>query len=134
MGKSVDRPRRRRAKPSSSRRPCPDEAARRSDLPAQRDMPDPRRLLDRILDAPHLARVVPQLPPQVLHRVIQHCGLEDCGELVALLTPEQLARVFDLDLWRAAQPGMDEQFDADRFGVWIEVLVESGCWPERLRC
>jgi hypothetical protein len=45
---------------------------------------------------------------------------------VALATPEQLARVFDLDLWRAAQPGMDEQFDADRFGVWLEVLMESG--------
>jgi hypothetical protein len=46
--------------------------------------------------------------------------------VVALATSEQLARIFDLDLWRAGQPGMDEQFDADRFGVWIEVLVESG--------
>jgi hypothetical protein len=45
---------------------------------------------------------------------------------VALATPEQLARVFDLDLWRAAQPGRDELFDADRFGVWLEVLMESG--------
>jgi hypothetical protein len=44
------------------------------------------------------------------------------------------ARIFDLDLWRACRPGRDEQFDADLFGVWIEVLVESGCWPERLRC
>src|SRR5215831_11714792 len=41
-------------------------------------------------------------------------------------TPEQLARIFDLDLWRAARAGLDEQFDADRFGVWLEVLVESG--------
>src|ERR1700730_1736358 len=125
MRKSVHRPRRRRAKASGSRGPRPDVAARRTDLPAQRDMLDPRRLLDRILDTPHLARVVPQLQPQVLHRVIQNFGLEDCGELVALATPEQLARVFDLDLWRAAQPGMDEQFDADRFGVWLEVLMES---------
>src|SRR5215813_12198339 len=54
------------------------------------------------------------------------CGLEDCGELVALATPEQLTRVFDLDLWRAEKPGRDEQFDADRFGVWLEVLMESG--------
>jgi hypothetical protein len=45
---------------------------------------------------------------------------------VALATPEQLARIFDLDLWGSAQPGLDEQFDADRFGVWLEVLVESG--------
>jgi hypothetical protein len=62
----------------------------------------------------------------VLYRVIQNCGLEDCGELVALATPGQLAEVFDLDLWRADQPGLDEQFDADRFVVWLEVLMESG--------
>ena len=62
----------------------------------------------------------------MLHRVIQRCGLEDCGELVALATPDQLAAVFDLDLWRAGRPGLDEQFDADRFGLWLEVLMESG--------
>src|SRR5712692_4499652 len=95
-------------------------AERRSDSPAQRPIRDPRPLLDRILSTPRLAHVVPRLPPEVLHRVIQKCGLEDCGELVALATPSQLARVFDLDLWRTGQPGMDEQFDADRFGVWLE--------------
>jgi hypothetical protein len=83
-------------------------------------------LLDRILETPHLAHVVPRLPPELLHRVIQTCGLEDCGELVALATPGQLAAVFDLDLWRPAQPGLDEQFDADRFGLWLEVMMESG--------
>jgi hypothetical protein len=62
----------------------------------------------------------------VLHRVIQNRGLEDCGELVVLATPGQLAAVLDLDLWRPAQPGLDEQFDADRFGLWLEVLMESG--------
>ena len=87
---------------------------------------DPRALLVRILETPHLARLVPRLPPDVLHRVIQHCGLEDCGELVALSTPGQLAAIFDLDLWRAARPGLDEQFDADRFGLWLEVMMEGG--------
>ena len=62
----------------------------------------------------------------MLHRIIEHCGLEDCGPLLALITPKQLARVFDLDLWHAARPGLDEQFDAARFGRWLEVLVESG--------
>jgi len=85
----------------------------------------PRERLARILETPHLARLVPQLPPASLHHVIQHCGLEDCRELVALATPEQLAAVFDLDLWRSAQPGMEEQFDAARFAVWLEVLAES---------
>jgi hypothetical protein len=83
-------------------------------------------LLDRILNTPQLARVVPQLQPEVLHRLIQHCGLEDCGALLALATPGQLTRVFDLDLWRAAAPGGDEQFDADRFGTWLEVMVDAG--------
>src|SRR5204863_4225957 len=78
------------------------------------------------MDTSHLALVVPRLSPEVLHRVVQRCGLEDCGELLALATPEQLAGVLDLDLWRADQPGLDEQFDADRFGVWLEVLLESG--------
>jgi len=62
----------------------------------------------------------------MLHRVIQSCGLEDCGELVSLATPSQLAAVFDLDLWAAGRPGLDEQFDADRFGLWLEVLLEAG--------
>src|SRR5215475_10596153 len=94
--------------------------------PVPRASQDRRTALDRILDTPRLEQVVPRLPPDLLHRVIQTCGLEDCGELVVLATPEQLTRIFDLDLWRSAQPGMDEQFDADRFGVWLEVLAEFG--------
>ena len=108
--------------------PKSDPPARRrhSNVPAPRPTEDTRPLLDRILGTPQLARVVPRLPADVLHRIIQRVGLEDSGELLALTTPEQTARVFDLDLWRPAQPGRDEQFDADRFGLWLEVLMESG--------
>ena len=98
----------------------------RSGSPARRDLRDDRPLLTRILDTPHLAQIVPRLQPEVLHRVIKSCGLEDCSELVALATADQLSRVFDLDLWRSARPGLEEQLDADRFGVWLEVLMESG--------
>src|SRR5262245_45693241 len=112
-----------------SHSPCPDRSDRPGDEPARRDATDGRGLLDRILNTPGLEQVVPRLRPDLLHRVIQTCGLEDCGEIVALATPEQLARIFDLDLWRAAKAGRDEQFDADRFGVWLEVLVESGAAP-----
>jgi uncharacterized protein DUF6178 len=77
------------------------------------------------LSAPNLARVVPQLPPEMLHRVVQHCGLEECGELLVLATPDQLAHVFDRDLWRGAGAAAFEQLDADRFGVWLEVLVQA---------
>jgi hypothetical protein len=85
----------------------------------------PRERLARILETPHLARLVPQLPPASLHHVIQHCGLEDCESSWRWRHQEQLAAVFDLDLWRSAQPGMEEQFDAARFAVWLEVLAES---------
>jgi hypothetical protein len=73
-----------------------------------------------------LASLAPRLQPELLHRVISAYGLEDCAELVAQATPAQLSQVFDLDLWRPTRPGLDERFDAERFGVWIEVLVEAG--------
>jgi len=73
-----------------------------------------------------LAQLAPRLQPEQLHRVISAYGLEDCSELVAQATPAQLSRVFDLDLWRPARAGLDDEFDAERFGIWIEVLVEAG--------
>jgi Family of unknown function (DUF6178) len=87
-------------------------------------MPNPL-LLERLLNAPALARIVPHLQPAILHRVVESCGLEDCAELIALTTPAQLAGVLDLDLWRPGRTG-DGEFDADRFGVWLEVLMQSG--------
>ena len=89
-------------------------------------MADSRPLLDRLLNTPDLANIVPHLRPDVLHRVIQRCGLEDCAELVAFATPEQLARILDVDIWRVRTRGVDEAFDADRFGVWIDVLMQAG--------
>ncbi|MBI4956112.1 MAG: hypothetical protein HY908_29100, partial [Myxococcales bacterium] len=91
-----------------------------------RRQPSTRQLLARILDAPDLPAQVQALAPAVLARVVEHIGLEDAGELVALATPEQLALVFDHDLWRAARPGEDETFDAERFLVWLAVLREAG--------
>ena len=38
-----------------------------------------RSLLNRLLSTPDLANAVPRLQPDVLHRVIQTCGLEDCA-------------------------------------------------------
>ena len=35
------------------------------------------RALQRILSTPHLAQAVPRLPAELLHRLIQHHGLED---------------------------------------------------------
>ena len=82
--------------------------------------------LARLLDASSLAQLVPHLAPETLHRLVRHRGLEACGDLVTSATPAQLTSLLDLDLWRRAQPGQDEEFDVDRFGDWLEVLVEAG--------
>ena len=82
--------------------------------------------LARLLETSDLARVVPHLPPEALHQLIRHRGLEASAELVTAATPAQLTSLLDLDLWRGSQAGGDEQFDVERFGEWIEVLVETG--------
>src|SRR4029078_12044593 len=79
----------------------------RRPMPEDRDRHD---VLVRITDTPQLARVVPLLPPWILHAVITQHGLQDCGELLALTTAEQLSAIFDLDLWKAPRPGDDEEF------------------------
>jgi hypothetical protein len=89
-------------------------------------MAETRDLVRRLLDTTDIALVVPSLPPEVLQRLVDRCGLEACVDLVALTTPSQLRRLLDSDLWRADVPGRDETFDAGRFGEWIEVLIELG--------
>jgi hypothetical protein len=83
-------------------------------------------LLDRVLDQHDLVHRVQRLEGPVLARLIRSIGLEDAGELVALASAQQLERIFDEDLWVSDQPGVDESFDAARFGLWLSVLVESG--------
>ena len=85
-----------------------------------------RDFLTRLLDTPDLAQVVPSLEAGVLHQLIRHVGLEECSEVIALATAEQLTHLFDEDLWGGSLPGAVEQFDADRFGAWLEVLSEAG--------
>ena len=82
--------------------------------------------LARLLDTPPLARIVPHLAPEILHRLIRYRGLDACGELVASATPKQLTSVLDLDLWRASRAGRDEGFDEERFGEWLELLMDIG--------
>jgi len=93
---------------------------------ARRDGDPVEQRLARLLDSPFLARVVPHLAAETLHQIIRYRGLDACGELLTSATPAQLTSLLDLDLWRHAQPGRDEQFDVDRFGEWLEVLVDAG--------
>jgi len=101
----------------------------------------PGASLARILEEPDLVRIIRALEPGALGQLIDHVGLEDSGEIVSLATTDQLVQLMDDDLWGNEQPGQDETFDADRFGLWLEVLFESGEefvaqklseWPEDL--
>jgi SHS2 domain-containing protein len=70
---------------------------------------------------------IAHLTPHALLARVHAVGLEDAGDLAALATPAQLAEVFDHDLWqRAAGADLEERFDAARFGLWLEVLLEMG--------
>jgi Family of unknown function (DUF6178) len=93
---------------------------------APRDGGSAEERLARLLDTPFLAHVVPHLAPETLHQLIRFRGLEACSELVTSATPEQITSLLDLDLWRHARPGCDEPFDVDRFGEWLDVLVDAG--------
>jgi hypothetical protein len=83
-------------------------------------------LLVRILEQPELVSAVRELPPPILSKLVDHIGLEDAGEIVALATSEQLERVFDDDLWKAVRAGDDETFRPDRFAMWLDVMAEAG--------
>jgi hypothetical protein len=95
-------------------------------LPTVRQQPLSRNLLARVLETPELPQKIRELPPRQLAKLIDHVGLEDAGELVALATTEQLAGIFDEDLWRSERAGSDERFDSERFLLWLEILLEAG--------
>jgi hypothetical protein len=87
---------------------------------------DARALIARVAETPELARAVAQLPARVLHGVIEQWGLEDCGELIALTSPDQLNALLDIDLWHNSRTSSDVHFDAARFRDWLELFAESG--------
>lgn len=84
------------------------------------------QLLDRILGQSALTQALRELPGPALAKLVDHVGLEDSGELLALASTEQLQQVMDHDLWRAQQPGQDETFRADRVAIWLTLMVDAG--------
>jgi hypothetical protein len=93
---------------------------------SRQSIPTSSALLMQILEQPELVSAVRELPAPVLSKLIDRIGLEDSGELVALATSEQLERMFDDDLWKAARAGDDETFRPDRFALWLEIMMEAG--------
>lgn len=94
--------------------------------PVRMTQPRAQQILLRILEQPELVSGVRELDPRTFGKLIDHIGLEDSGELIALATTEQLRKIFDDDLWRSERPGRDETFDAERFTLWLQVMLEVG--------
>jgi hypothetical protein len=84
-----------------------------------------RALLDRLLDRPSPLALVQSLSAETVLGLIERVGLEDLGELLGLLSPAQLTHVLDQDLWQSPAPGRDARFDAQRFALWLALLLEQ---------
>lgn len=89
-------------------------------------VPSASHLLHRIFDTPALVSAVRELPAPALAQLIDHVGLEDAGELVALASTEQLHQVFDEQLFHGAAGGDEERFSPERFALWLSVMSEAG--------
>lgn len=83
-------------------------------------------MLARLIEHPDLVRKVRALPTQAFSGLVRKIGVEDAGEIVALATTDQLVTAFDEDLFVNESPGEREEFDARRFALWLEVLLEAG--------
>ncbi len=83
------------------------------------------QVLERVLGEPGLVHAIRALSATELGELVSAVGLEDAGEVVALASTEQIAGLFDGDLWQSGEEA-EERFDARRFGLWLEVLSEAG--------
>ncbi|MBN2499018.1 MAG: hypothetical protein JXR96_30795 [Deltaproteobacteria bacterium] len=83
-------------------------------------------MLQRIIEAPDHVRAIRALAPQAFSSLVRQVGVADAGEIVALASTDQIVAAFDEDLFVGTGPGEREVFDAGRFAVWLEVLLEAG--------
>ncbi len=79
------------------------------------------RLVRRLLEAPALVETIQRLPTAQVATLIERVGVEDAGELVAMLGDEQFAELMDDVLWDG-----EDEFDHERFETWLEVVAEGG--------
>ena len=84
------------------------------------------RLLTALLDSPALVQQLRSLPAPAVGSLVRRIGLEDAGEVLALLNVDQLTFLLDDVLWSADAPGADESFDLRQFVTWLEVMLEAG--------
>jgi hypothetical protein len=85
-----------------------------------------KSLIERLVDAPNLARIVHALDAQTFSALVRRIGIEDAGALIGLATRDQLEAAFDDDLFTNKVPGEREAFDRSRFVLWLEALLAEG--------
>ena len=85
-----------------------------------------KRLLKTLTDNPALPAFVRTLQPPVLKRLIDHVGLRDAGDLIALTTPEQMRDILEESLWESLTPGRADRLRPERFLEWLDVMFEAG--------
>ena len=83
-------------------------------------------LIKVLLNDPSLPERVRNASAAELVLWINEIGLEDSGEIIAFANTKQIEAIFEEDLWKPNKAGADEKFDADRFGIWLEILSEIG--------
>ncbi|WP_434629635.1 DUF6178 family protein [Chromobacterium sp. CV08] len=82
-------------------------------------------LIRQISGSPQLATYIQELPAYTLNKLIETVGLEDCQEILALVSAEKLKEVLDISLWHGQGLGQREELDIDQFMRWIETLRED---------
>ena len=86
---------------------------------------DSRSLLARILDTPHLAQSSLDFHPRSSTASFKPAASRTAA--ISSRWPHPIScSVSSISICGAAQPGLDEHLDADRFGVWLDVLMEAG--------
>jgi hypothetical protein len=85
----------------------------------------PSELAQWTVEQPEVVAIVQRFDARTLEQLVDRVGVENLEEFGALVTTEQLERVFDEELWRSEWDGEEGTFDDARCGLWIEILLEG---------
>ncbi len=83
-----------------------------------------QQLLKTLTDSPALPGFVRNLQAPVLKRLIEHVGLHDAGDLIALTTTQQMRDLFEVSLWESLTPGQAERLRPEKFLEWLDVMLD----------
>ncbi len=79
-----------------------------------------RQKYDLLIEAHDAHEMVPRLAAQEIYLLVRELGAEDCVDLLAMVSTEQLTTFFDLDFWEDAilqtKPALE----------WLVLLLETG--------